>query len=452
MLTIKIMKDTFFKSSTESSEQLNSDQKFLISKGTELKIKSYFKQGNHYFVKLTQELGLVGKSGFIFENHAQVEEIRGVWITNIDSEILESKENIKKHLAILKQLGFNTLYPVVWNKGFAFFKSQIADNTEDADLTKLASVNLNQELAGRDVLAEIIEINQAEGHNFRIIAWFEYGLMVHPNAPLVTNKPEWFMLTHKQQKTVDGNFRLNPTHPEVQDFIVSLIREVVKNYDIDGIQLDDHFAIHHSKLLNDGTKTFDFSMGFDPFTIKLFQKETSSVSPMSNPNLAKFKDWRKGKLTQLVRLIFKGIKAEKEDCILSISPNPLEFSIDHALADWQAWEQEGLAEELAIQVYRYEGTFAENMRRFESEIDKAAVKATRDHIPTVIGIMTGLRPDDKRVNLNLIQAQTQETRDRDFAGFAYFFYGSLFEQIPTTETVQNREDTFAQILSTDQFV
>jgi uncharacterized lipoprotein YddW (UPF0748 family) len=441
MLTIRIMKDTFFKSSTESSERLNSDQKFLISKGTELKIKSYFKQGNHYFVKLTQELGLVGKSGFIFENHVQVEEIRGVWITNIDSGILESKKNIKKHLAKLKQLGFNTLYPVVWNKGFAFFKSQIADNTEDTDVTKLASVNLNKELAGRDVLAEIIEINQAEGHNFRIIAWFEYGLMVHPNAPLVTNKPEWFMLTHEQRKTVDGNFRLNPAHPEVQNFMVSLTREVVKNYNIDGIQLDDHFAIH-------------LSMGFDPFTIKLFQSETGSVSPMSNPNLEKFKDWRKGKLTQLVRLIFKGIKAEKKDFILSISPNPLSFSINTALADWQTWEQEGLVEELALQVYRYEKqfTFAENIKRFENEIDKPEVIAARNRIPTVIGIMTGLQPNDKRVNLNLIQAQTQETRQRDFAGFSYFFYGSLFEQIPTTETVQNREDTFAKILSTDQFV
>ncbi|MFM6404333.1 MAG: family 10 glycosylhydrolase, partial [Microcystis sp.] len=106
----------------------------------------------------------------------------------------------------------------------------------------------------------------------------------------------------------DGNCRLNPAHPEVKDFWVSLIREVVKNYEIDGIQLDDHFAIHHAKLLPNGTKIFDFSMGFESFTIKLFQKETGSVSPLSNPQLAKFKDWRKEKLTQLVRLIFKTIK------------------------------------------------------------------------------------------------------------------------------------------------
>jgi uncharacterized lipoprotein YddW (UPF0748 family) len=187
-------------------------------------------------------------------------------------------------------------------------------------------------------------------------------------------------------------------------------------------------------------------MGFESFTIKLFQEETGSVSPLSNPQLAKFKDWRKEKLTQLVRLIFKTIKEEKDDCILSISPNPLGFSVDHALADWEAWEKEGLIEELALQTYRGD------VQSFEREIDKSEVKAAREHIPTVIGILTGLKPSDRRVNFQLIQAQTQETRERDFAGFAYFFYSSLLDHIPTTETLADRENKLAQILATDQFV
>ena len=448
MLHIHILQDTFFKSSTAFSETLNSDQKFLIQAGTKLPIKSYFRQNNHYSVKLAEEQGSVGKAGFFFDDHVQVEEIRGVWITNVDSDILKSKDNLKAGLEKLKNLGFNTLYLVVWNKGYVFFESQIADNIFTANEEKLQKVNLEKELVGRDLLAEIIEINQTEKYNFRIIAWFEYGLMVPPAAPLVAQKPDWFMLTHQQKNTVDGdgNCRLNPAHPEVKDFWVSLIREVVKNYEIDGIQLDDHFAIHHAKLLPNGTKIFDFSMGFESFTIKLFQKETGSVSPLSNPQLAKFKDWRKEKLTQLVRLIFKTIKAEKDDCILSISPNPLGFSIDHALADWQAWEKEGLIEELALQTYRGD------IQSFEREIDKLEVKAAREHIPTVIGILTGLKPSDRRVNFQLIQAQTQETRERDFAGFAYFFYSSLLDHIPTTETVADREKKLAQILATDQFV
>lgn len=448
MLHIHILQDTFFKSSTAFSETLNSEQKFLIKAGTKLPIKSYSRKDNHYSVKLAEEQGSVGKAGFFFDDHVQVEEIRGVWITNVDSEILRSKDNLKAGLEKLKKLGFNTLYLVVWNKGYVFFKSQIADNIFTADEQELRKVNLEKELVGRDILAEIIEINQTEKHNFRIIAWFEYGLMVPPAAPLVAQKPDWFMLTHQQKNTVngDGNCRLNPAHPQVKDFWVSLVREVVKNYEIDGIQLDDHFAIHHAKFLPNGTKTFDFSMGFDDFTIKLFQEETGSVSPLNNSQLSTFKKWRKDKLTQLIRLISKTIKAEKDDCILSISPNPLGFSIDHALADWQAWEQDGIAEELAIQVYR------PDVPTFEREIDKPEVKAAQKHIPTLIGILTGLKPSDRRVNIQLIQAQTQETRERDLAGFAYFFYGSLFEQIPSTESVADRENKFAQVLATDQFV
>jgi hypothetical protein len=64
MLHIHILQDTFFKSSTAFSETLNSEQKFLVKKGTKLLIKSYFQEDNHYFVKLTEEQSSVGKSGF----------------------------------------------------------------------------------------------------------------------------------------------------------------------------------------------------------------------------------------------------------------------------------------------------------------------------------------------------------------------------------------------------
>lgn len=40
-------------------------------------------------------------------------EIRGVWLTNIDSEILFSAENTKNAIANLAELNFNTLYPTV---------------------------------------------------------------------------------------------------------------------------------------------------------------------------------------------------------------------------------------------------------------------------------------------------------------------------------------------------
>ena len=45
-------------------------------------------------------------------------ELRGVWLTNIDSDVLFEKERLKQSLRTLHQLNFNTVYPAVWNWGY----------------------------------------------------------------------------------------------------------------------------------------------------------------------------------------------------------------------------------------------------------------------------------------------------------------------------------------------
>lgn len=450
MLTLRITQETVAKLSTAPSETLSISQKKSVGIG-ELRMQSYIKQGNHYLVTLEEPLDPLGKFVFFFAGHIQVEEIRGVWITNIDSDILNSKEHIKAGLTKLKKSGFNTLYPVVWNKGFAFFKSSITNSSFNSSADQLRNANLGTELAGRDILAEMIEINQELDNHFRIIPWLEYGLMIPLNAPLAVDKPNWLMKTNTNEKVVNGNAWLNPTHPEVQNFFVNLVTELIQNYQVHGVQLDDHFGIPNLKK-KDGSP---MSMGFDDFTLGLFKQENpGAADPKTAPSSEKFKEWRKEKVTDLLRLIFSTVKAVKKDCIISVSPNPLDFSKKSYLADWQVWEQDGVAEEIAIQIYRYEKefTFQENMERFTGEIDKPEVQSARQHIPTVIGIMTGLRPNDKRVALDLIKEQTQEIRDRDFAGYSYFFYGSLFDLGVDGDTPESRQTEFAQLLSSDRFV
>ncbi|MEB3189462.1 MAG: family 10 glycosylhydrolase [Snowella sp.] len=443
MLTLRITQDTFAKLSTKQARDLPDSQKFFVDvegQGKDLNIKSYLKQDNHILVQLQEPLGHLGKSIFLFADHIQVEEIRGVWITNIDSKILHSKNDINEGLTKLKESGFNTLYPVVWNRGFAFFQSNIADNTVNSDTDKLSSANLQKELAGRDVLAEIIEINQTLGKPFRIIPWLEYGLMVSPDSPLINTNPDWFMVANNGDKIANGSFWLNPAHPEVKNFFSVLTSELVQNYDIDGIQLDDHFGMPN--LVQDDSLV---SMGFDDFTLDLFKQDNpGAANPKSSPRSEKFKNWRKEKVTALLRLIFNTVKAIKKDCIISISPNPLAFSIDNFLADWQAWEQEGIAEEIVLQVYR------PSLSAFNGEIIKTEVEIARQHIPTVIGILSGL--NGERVGLDLIHRQTQATRDRDFAGYSYFFYGSLFDLGADGDTPETRQTEFAKLLSSDRFV
>jgi uncharacterized lipoprotein YddW (UPF0748 family) len=423
MLTLRIAQDTIFKSSSAPSRSLAADQKVSVSAGTSLLIKSYQKRANHYFVQLAESLAPVGTAGYLFKDHVQIEEIRGVWLANADSDILQSRANMRAGFAQLKALGFNTIYPVVWQRGFTLFPSAVAKNAFGA------AIATDPHFKDRDMLAELIE--EAKVHNFRVIAWFEYGLMAPSNSLIPSKRPEFLTQDRNGNKSLsDKNMCwLNPCHPEVQELITGIVAEVAQNYAVDGIQLDDHFAM-------------PVEMGYDSFSLDLFAEEVGGADPLENPNTNLWKRWRTNKITDLLRQIFSAVKAKNEDCIISISPNPLSFSQTKCLADWRAWEEEGLMEEMVLQVYR------DHISAFMDELDKPEVTNTRDRIPTVIGILTGLK--DQNVPLSVIEEQIDGTRDRDFAGFSFFFFGSLFALGP--EPVATRSEYFSDSLSRDIFV
>ncbi len=55
-----------------------------------------------------------------------IEELRGVWITNVDSDVLFSRESIVEAMDYLADRGFNVVFPVVWNKGYTLHPSEVA--------------------------------------------------------------------------------------------------------------------------------------------------------------------------------------------------------------------------------------------------------------------------------------------------------------------------------------
>ena len=63
---------------------------------------------------------------------AATAEIRGVWLTNIDSEVLFSKDNLRDGLRRLERLNFNTIYPTVWNGGYTLYPSEVAETNSGA--------------------------------------------------------------------------------------------------------------------------------------------------------------------------------------------------------------------------------------------------------------------------------------------------------------------------------
>lgn len=335
-------------------------------------------------------------------------EIRGVWLTNIDSDVLFSRSALTQGLDRLAKLHFNTVYPTVWNWGYTLYPSEVAKREIGVALDPVPG------LQGRDMLQEVID--QGHQRGMAVIPWFEFGFMLPADSELVKRHPDW-ITRRRDGSTIwkEGEHDrvwLNPFHPEVQKFIQDLILEIVTKYDIDGIQVDDHFGL-----------PVDF--GYDNFTTRLYRQQDQrdwvvqmlQGSPPKKPEA--WVDWRAYQITSFMEQLFHAIKAKKPDCLVSVSPNPQHFSKNKYLLDWETWERRGYVEELLLQIYR------PDLDRFAYELKKPEVEAARLHIPVGIGILSGLK--NRSTPMEMVQAQVEETRRRGFAGVSFFFYESLWQ-------------------------
>jgi uncharacterized lipoprotein YddW (UPF0748 family) len=337
------------------------------------------------------------------------QEMRGVWLTNNDFDILRHRAKLQDTIAQLRRLNFNTIYPVVWNDGYTKYPSAVAQQRGIPFFFKGAE--------GQDVIADII--TQARRQKLLAIPWFEFGFMTPLTSELASKHPDW--LTQKRDGTqtsisAAGEVAwLNPFHPEVQKFITDLVVEIITQYNADGIQFDDHMSL-----------PVDF--GYDKYTINLYTQETQNPPP-PNPQAQEWMQWRANKITAFMVQLNRAVKARKPNAIFSISPNYYDFAYKFQLQDWLNWVRLGIVDELVMQVYR------NDLQSFNSTITRPEIIETQKLIPTAIGIMTGLRT--RPVSMQLIQSQVRAAQERGL-GAVFFYYESLWDYGP--EPVAQRQN------------
>ncbi|MGC1527827.1 MAG: glycoside hydrolase family 10 protein [Phormidesmis sp.] len=363
---------------------------------------------------------------------APTTELRGVWLTNIDSDVLFSRASLEKALDQLSALNFNTVYPTVWNWGTTLFPSQVAQQVtgyKQGLYPDLAETGRQERLEAaqgdRDMLLETIEL--AHSRNLKVIPWFEFGFMAPADSALAARHPDW--LTQKVDGTLttaEGSHDrvwLNPFHLEVQSFILALVEEISRNYDIDGFQVDDHMGL-------------PVAYGYDPYTVALYQQEHEGQLPPVDEKDAEWTRWRADKITDFMGEVFTTLKANRSQAIMSVSPNPHVFAYEFYLQDWDTWLKKGYVEELIIQLYRTD------LGRFVWEMGQEAATFARTRIPTSIGVLSGLR--GRSVPMSQIAEQVEAVRDRNFSGVSFFFYETLWN-LSTEGTRAERQAALQEI-------
>jgi uncharacterized lipoprotein YddW (UPF0748 family) len=345
------------------------------------------------------------------------QEIRGVWLTNVDSQVLFDTATLTRTLHQLGELNFNTVYPTVWSWGYTLFPSEVATREigyKQGLYPDLEAEGRNHALENaqgdRDMLLELV--NTAHGENLQVIGWFEFAFMAPSNSELALRHPEW--LTQKQGNPATARLYqegrhtrvwLNPFHPEVQQFLLDIIAEMMANYEMDGLQIDDHFGL-------------PVEFGYDPYTIRLYQQEHGGRRPPSNPRDPEWMRWRANKMTEFLERVFRVAKTYRPQGVVALSPNPASFAYRHYLQDWPRWWRMGLVEEMIVQAYR------DTLTDFQTLLQDPDLIAARNHIPTAVGILTGLK--DQPVAMDLIQQKVQVARAMDYDGVSFFFYETLW--------------------------
>jgi uncharacterized lipoprotein YddW (UPF0748 family) len=274
-------------------------------------------------------------------------EFRGAWIatyTNIDwpTKTQTPQQQRDAFMVIAnhhQQTGMNALFIQVRSQCDAMYESAI--EPWSADLTGTQGVAPNPFW---DPMKFMLDECHKRGMEFH--AWINPYRAVGNTANLPNFSASHVAKQHPDWLLTVGTLQiLNPGLVAVRDYTTSVIVDIVKRYDVDGIHFDDYF--YPSGTIND-----DSAFNADPrgFTVRA--------------------DWRRDNINLLVKRVYDSVKSIKPWVKFGISPsgiyrNSTDPNIGSATsglehyttyyADTKKWLQQGWVDYMCPQLYWYIG-------------------------------------------------------------------------------------------------
>lgn len=327
--------------------------------------------------------------------------IKGVWITNVASQVLYSKEGIKQAVELCQKSGINHIFVVTWNKGRTLYPSKIMND--------IFKIPIEEALVGRDPLREFID--EAHAKNIKVYAWFEYGFAAENNGfgeHILRLKPQWASLDKDGNTTTKNGFKwMNALNPEVQDFMLSLLKEAVTNYpDLDGIQGDDRLPA----MAVEG--------GYNAEILSQYKTETGALNPTSDKDES-WVNWRANRLNKFMERISNELKKINPKISISMAPSIFPFAKTEYLQDWPTWVNNGWVDIISPQIYRYD------IAAYKAELSKIInTQINADKLKILApGIL--LKVGTYNPSYDFLKQVIDENRRNKVENEVFFFYEGL---------------------------
>lgn len=338
-------------------------------------------------------------------------ELRAAWITTIygldwpqtkatNAEgIRRQKAEILEILDKLKMANFNTVLFQTRTRGDVIYKSTY--EPYNSILTGKVGGN-----PGYDPLAFVIE--ECHKRGMECHAWIvaiPLGNRTHVNAlgsSSVTKKKPNITVAYKRE------YFLNPGHPDTKKYLMDITREIVQNYDVDGVHYDYLRYPEHSPQFPDRNEFRKYGKGRD------------------------IDQWRRDNLTEIVRYIYNGVKALKPWVKVSTSPvGKFDDTTRYPSKSWNAynavkqdvvgWMGEGIQDQIYPMMYFKGNNF------YPFALDWKEQSNGRQVIPG-LGIYF-LDPKEGDWDINEIERQILFSRSNGLAGQAHYRVKYLMDNV-----------------------
>ena len=337
-------------------------------------------------------------------------KIRGVWLTNVDSRVLDSRASIFEAMEFLASIGINCVFPVVWNKGFTLYPSRVMGEAFGSDF----ELDSRYQRQGRDPLWELVEA--AHSFGLMVIPWFEYGFAyshVSLNHPLKHRLQErlqhlgWLAYDRHGNILQKNGFQwLNALLPEVQDFMFNLILEVIRNCNVDGIQGCDRLP------------AFPCEGGFDLVTKQRFYQQFGKEPPYHYVKHKLWLQWRADLLTDFLTRVYGEVKAINPRLLVSMAPHPFDFGKYEYLQDCLRWLELGVVDLIHPQLYR------RDFRSCRTLLDTTVKQLSRQDLSKLFpGVLLNI--SNFIISESMLQKIIKYHRQLGIQGEVFFFYEGL---------------------------
>lgn len=356
-------------------------------------------------------------------------ELRAIFISYIElqkyiknKDTNSIKENIDKMINNIKDNNFNMIILQVRSFSDAIYKSdyypwsKVVSSSEGID-------------PGIDVLSYFIE--KSHSKNIELHAWINpYRIRTtNDTSDISKDNVAYKWLNTNNVKVSDNGIYYNPASNEVINLIVNGVDELVNNYDIDGIHLDDYFYTVDDIDLdnyNDYKKTHNISLS----------------------------DYRLLVVNNLIKKIHKITK--KKNILFGISPDGnIDNNYNKNYADVYKWGSSNtyvdyLMPQLYYGFYNEVKPFYNTLKEWNEVVKNSNVKI----IPALSLYKCGIKDvyaksgeNEWIENDDIIMRQIITSRHLDnYIGFSIFRYDYMFGENESTQAVVNEIKNIKKVM------